>query len=171
MESGKGTLRLSLSYEGMTTTFEGTPEEVLRSVISFMEKNVTAFSIAKRLVANVDLQELTSSLSEFIGFNNNEGFFFKQKFYSLPVNEQISIFFAKRYLEHYLGRAPSNTSSFKEVVSSLSLKKGTASSALNDLLRKGLVRRHEKGDYSVTLNGLLSITSKYGGRGGERLQT
>lgn len=158
-------MKLTLSYDGLTASFEGPPEEVLRSVISFVESKIASFSLARKLAVDLDVQRLIESLSKLIAYHESEGFLLKSHVYSLPASEQILILLAKRYLEHYFGKATTNTLSFKEVVNELNLKRGTASSNLNELVRRGLAKRHGKGDYSITVNGLLELTSKFAGQG------
>jgi predicted transcriptional regulator len=47
--------------------------------------------------------------------------------------------------------------SMREISERLGLKEGTSSSRLTELIRKGMVKRLERGDYAITTLGLQGL--------------
>jgi predicted transcriptional regulator len=47
--------------------------------------------------------------------------------------------------------------SMREISERLGLKEGTSSSRLTELIRKGMVKRLERGDYAITTLGLQEL--------------
>ncbi|MEM1517558.1 MAG: winged helix-turn-helix transcriptional regulator [Nitrososphaerota archaeon] len=150
-------MRLSLQYGDLKADFEGTPEEVTKLLIRFLEQNIPTYSIARRITLTVDLESLVDAVETYIGYSKDDGFFLKPGFQQLPSSDQILLLLAKRYLENIWGITQTPAMSMREISEKLGLKEGTSSSRLTELIRKGMVRRLERGDYTITTLGLQEL--------------
>lgn len=150
-------MRITLHYGDLKADFEGTPEEVTKFLIRFLEQNIPAYSIARRITLTVDLESLIDAVETYIGYSKEDGFFLKPGFQQLPSSDQILLLLAKRHLESIWGITQTPTMSMREISEKLGLKEGTSSSRLTELIRKGMVRRLERGDYTITTLGLQEL--------------
>lgn len=150
-------MRLSLQYGDLKADFEGTPEEVTKFLIRFLEQNIPTYSIARKITLTVDIESLIDAIETYIGYSKEDGFFLKPGFQQLPSSDQILLLLAKRHLENIWGIAQAPTMSMREISEKLGLKEGTSSSRLTELIRKGMVRRLERGDYTITTLGLQEL--------------
>ena len=150
-------LRVSISYKDLRAEFEGNPAEVYASVIRFLEKNIPSYSLASRITYSTDLQELLDRLSSLISYNPDEGVFFLKPLSSLPTADAVILFLAKRYIEHALGLKDSPTAAASEIQAAIGKPEKTISGRLSELLQKGLIRRLDRGDYTITVLGLKSL--------------
>ncbi len=150
-------MRLSLQYGELKAEFEGTPEEVMTLLIRFIEQQLPSISIARRITLTVDLESLIDAVETYIGYSKEDGFFLKPGFQQLPSSDQILLLLAKRHLENIWGITQTPTMNAREIADKLGLKEGTSSSRLTELLRKGMVRRLERGDYAITTLGLQEL--------------
>jgi hypothetical protein len=150
-------MRLSLQYGDLKAEFEGTPEEVMKLLVRFIEQNIPAYSIARRITLTVDIESLIDALESYVGYSKEDGFFLKPRFQQLPSSDQILLLLATRHLENIWGIAQTPTMSMREISERLGLKEGTSSSRLTELIRKGMVKRLERGDYAITTLGLQEL--------------
>jgi len=150
-------MRLSLQYGDLKAEFEGTPEEVMKLLVRFIEQNIPAYSIARRITLTVDIESLIDALESYVGYSKEDGFFLKPGFQQLPSSDQILLLLATRHLENIWGITQTPTMSMREISEKLGLKEGTSSSRLTELIRKGMVKRLERGDYAITTLGLQEL--------------
>lgn len=153
-------LHIALSYGELRAEFEGEPGEAVRFLIRFIEDNLPSYSLARRIALSMDVERLISALEEYVGYSEADGFFFKPSFRDLPYSDQILVFLAKRHVEHMWGYAKSPSVGMKEITDELGMGKGTSSARLTELLRKGLVKRLERGDYAITTSGLHDLIER-----------
>ncbi|MEM0090207.1 MAG: hypothetical protein QXF84_02535 [Nitrososphaerota archaeon] len=73
---------------------------------------------------------------------------------TLSVSEAIMLLCIKRYLEHGLGLAESPSINASELAKSIAKSEKTISGKLSLLLRKGYIRRLDRGDYVITMLGI-----------------
>jgi len=157
-------LHIALMYGELRAEFEGEPEEAMRFLIRFIEDNLPSYSLARRITISVDVERLIAALEEYVGFSREDGFFLRPGFRDLPYSDQILVFLAKRRIEHMWGYSESASMGMKEITEGLGMGKGTSSARLTELLRKGLVKRLERGDYAITTSGLQELIERMGTR-------
>lgn len=155
-------LKVSIRYGEVEAEFSGEPGEVYRQVIAFMEKIIPAYSLARRISYNVGLQETLESLSEFMAYNEEEGLFFVQDLSQLPSSDAILLLALRNHLEHSLGRKESPTINLTELAKSLQKGEKTISGRLSELIQRGMLRRLDRGDYTITIRGIKHILERYG---------
>ncbi|MEM1991735.1 MAG: hypothetical protein QXY58_00700 [Nitrososphaerota archaeon] len=147
-------MKVSIQYKDVRADFEGKPDDVYKSIISFMEKVIPSYSLASRISYSVDIQELIEKLRNYLAYNQAEGIFLLKPLNTLSVSEAIMLLCIKRYLEHGLGLAESPSINASELAKSIAKSEKTISGKLSLLLRKGYIRRLDRGDYVITMLGI-----------------
>lgn len=147
-------MKVSIQYKDVRADFEGKPDDVYRSIVSFMEKVIPSYSLASRISYSVDIQELIEKLRDYLAYNQTEGIFLLKPLSTLSVSEAIMLLCIKRYLEHGLGLTDSPSINASELVKSIAKSEKTISGKLSLLLRKGYIRRLDRGDYVITMLGI-----------------
>lgn len=158
-------LRVSIRYGELEAEFSGAPEEVYRQVVAFLEKIIPAYSLAKKIAYSVGLQEVLESLGGLIAYEESEGLFFLQNLDDLPVTDAVLLLALRSHLEHSLGRRESPTVNLSELSRSLSKSEKTVSGRLSELVQRGMLRRLDRGDYTITQLGIKRVLEKYGQTG------
>lgn len=150
-------MRVQVQLGDLRAEAEGSPEEVMRFVSSFIGKHVPAYGLAQRLVSGPDLAQLVDALQDYIGFSEGEGFYIRPTIRVLSNLDRILLFLAKRKLENLMGRSQRSSASVPELTESLGLNAKTITARLAELTRHGLVQRVERGEYQVTTAGLEEL--------------
>ncbi|MEM4546373.1 MAG: hypothetical protein QW328_06415 [Nitrososphaerota archaeon] len=147
-------MKVSIQYKDVRADFEGKPDDIYKSIISFIEKVIPSYSLASRISYSVDIQELIEKLRNYLAYNQAEGIFLLKPLNTLSVSEAIMLLCIKRYLEHGLGLAESPSINASELAKSIAKSEKTISGKLSLLLRKGYIRRLDRGDYVITMLGI-----------------
>jgi DNA-binding transcriptional ArsR family regulator len=151
---GEEIMKVSIQYKDVRADFEGRPDDVYRSIVSFMEKVIPSYSLASKISYSVDLQSLIEKLRDYLAYNQAEGVFLLKPLNALSISEAIMLLCIKRYLEHGLGLAESPSINASELAKNIAKSEKTISGKLSLLLRKGYIRRLDRGDYVITMLGI-----------------
>jgi len=155
-------LKVIIRYGDLGAEFTGPPEVVYRQVVSFIEKTLPAYSLARKISFSMDLSDLFETFSNILAYNEQEGIFFKLSLNKLKsVSDAILFLALRKYLEYKLGRIGSANISSMELESSLSAKKKTILNNLTKLVQAELLRRLDRGDYTITTLGIKYLADKY----------
>lgn len=155
-------LKVSIRYGELEAEFSGAPGEVYRQVVSFLEKVIPAYSLAKKISSALGLQEVLERLSGMLGYEESEGLFFTEGLERFPVSDAVLLLALKSHLEHGLGRRESPTVNLSELSRALSKSEKTVSGRLTELVQRGMLRRLDRGDYTITQLGIRHVLEKYG---------
>ncbi|MCS7135636.1 MAG: hypothetical protein RMJ14_02640 [Nitrososphaerota archaeon] len=151
---GEDIMRVSVQYKDVRADFEGRPDDVYRSIVSFMEKAIPSYSLASRITYSVSIQELIEKLKEYLAYNQSEGIFLLKPLNTLSVSEAIMLLCIKRHIEHGLGMVESPSINASELAKTIVKSEKTISGKLSILLQKGYLRRLDRGDYVITTLGI-----------------
>lgn len=155
-------LKVTIRYGDIEAEFSGSPEAVYRQVISFMERNLPTYSLAKKIAFSMDLKDLLETFSDVFAYSMEEGLFFKLSLSELKsVSDAILFMALRKYLEYRLGRIESPNISSSELEANLPAKKKTILNNLTKLVQAETLRRLEKGDYVITSLGIKYLADKY----------
>ncbi|MCX8187435.1 MAG: hypothetical protein N3F65_02355 [Nitrososphaeria archaeon] len=155
-------LRVVIKFGDVEAEFSGSPEAVYRQVVSFMEKMLPTYSLAKKIAFSMDLRDLLEAFSDIFAYEKEEGLFFKMGLIGLKSASDAILFMAlKKYLEYKLARVDNPSISSSELEVGLPAKKKTILNNLTKLAQMGLLRRLEKGDYAITSLGIKYLADKY----------
>jgi len=124
--SSEEELKVTIRYGDLEAEFSGSPEAVYREIVSFMEKTLPTYSLAKKIAFSMDLKDLLDSFSHMIAYNDEQGIFFTTSLSELKsVSDAILFMALRKYLEYKLGRIENSSITSAELESGLSAKKKT----------------------------------------------
>ena len=161
MSSGEE-LKVTIKYGDLEAEFSGSPEAVYREIVSFMEKAIPTYSLAKKITFSLDLRDLLESFSHMLAYNEEQGIFFTTSLNELKsVSDAILFMALRKYLEYKLGRMESASVTSAELESGLSAKKKTILNNLTKLVQSEFLKRLDRGDYAITPLGIKHLMDKY----------
>ncbi len=160
--SSEEELKVTIRYGDLEAEFSGSPEAVYREIVSFMEKTLPTYSLAKKIAFSMDLKDLLDSFSHMIAYNDEQGIFFTTSLSELKsVSDAILFMALRKYLEYKLGRIENSSITSAELESGLSAKKKTILNNLTKLVQAELLKRLDRGDYTITPLGIKYLVDKY----------
>ncbi|RLG09968.1 MAG: hypothetical protein DRN64_03385 [Thaumarchaeota archaeon] len=158
-------LKVTIRYGDLEAEFSGSPEAVYRQVVSFLEKAIPEYSLAKKISFSMDLKDLLEVFGDYFAYDEREGLFFKKSLSDLrSVSDAILFLALRRHLEYRLGRVESPAISSAEFESSLQAKKKTILNNLTKLVQSELLKRLDRGDYAITPLGIKHLADKFAAR-------
>lgn len=161
-------LRVSIRYGDLEAEFSGSPGSVYRQIVSFLEKAIPAYSLARKISFSMDLEDLLKTFSEIFAYDEEHGLFFKLSLNELKsVSDAILLLALRKHLEYKLGRVGEQSINFSELEGSLPAKKKTVRNNLTKLVQAELLRRLDRGDYVITALGIKHLADKYSKRAPE----
>jgi len=161
-------LKVTIKYGDLEAEFSGSPGSVYRQVVSFLEKTIPAYSLARKISFSMDLEDLLETFSEIFAYDEEQGLFFKLSLRELKsVSDAILLLALRKYLEYRLGRIEEQSIGFSELEGSLPVKKKTIQNNLTKLVQAEFLRRLDRGDYAITALGIKHLADKYSKRSPE----
>ena len=162
-------LKVTIRYGNLEAEFSGPPSSVYREVVSFLEKAIPAYSLARKISFSMDLKDLLETFSEVFAYNEEQGLLFKLSLKELKsISDAILLLALRRHLEYKLGRAEEQSIGFPELESSLPAKRKTIQNNLTKLVQAELLRRLDRGDYAITALGIKHLADKYSRHAAEK---
>lgn len=150
-------LELSVRYKDMEVKFSGTPEDVIRSLFSFLSKILPTYDLASNLVLTVDLEKLLRSVTGIIALTP-EGPVITVPREKLGGEKNVIILhLLKAYIGYQTGRLEKESLSTAEILSLTGGKAGTVAARLSELTSLGWVERVGRGEYRITTLGVNSF--------------
>jgi len=160
--SSEKQLKVTIRYGDIEAEFSGSPEVVYQQVISFMEKTIPEYSLARRIALSLDVRDLIEAFSHMLAYNEEQGIFLTRSLSELEsVSDAILFAALKRYIEYKLGRSESSSITSAELESALPAKKKTILNNLTRLVQSDLLKRLDRGDYVITPLGIKYLMDKY----------
>lgn len=157
-------LKVTIRYGDLEMSFSGPPEAVYRQIIAFMEKTLPAYSLARKIAFNMDLKDLLEAFSGIFAYDAQEGLFFKISLSQLKsISDAILLLALRKYLEYKLGRIESPNITPGELEAALPAKKKTIMNNLTKLVQSELLKRLDRGDYTITPLGVKYLADKFSG--------
>ncbi|MEM0381927.1 MAG: hypothetical protein QW059_01070 [Nitrososphaerota archaeon] len=153
-------LRVQLQLGDLKAEAEGSVEEVLRFVSSFIGQHLPAYGLARRLATGPDLINIMDALQMFIGHSEGEGLYIKPAARDLPIPQQILLYLAKRKLENLMALSQKGSVDVSELAEALGLNNKTLTARLTELVRGGLAQRVERGEYQATMAGIEELLNR-----------
>jgi DNA-binding transcriptional ArsR family regulator len=156
-------VRVNISYGDLEYSVEGEVEDVIRSVITWLEKVVPAFDVASKLVIDIDYVKLSDVISRFLMISKDGDIIFKDlgsKKLSLSNKVLLSLSAAK--LLHVWGKRNVDGFYLYELSKNIGASSKTISSRLSELYASGYVEKSRVEDgvlYYITIKGILKVLS------------
>ena len=136
--------------------FEGSPEEVIRATMKFLQTVYPAFTIVRNLSLTIDTEQLAKSSAGIIGFGSEGAVITipKDRRSKLSIRELIALNLVKAYLARVLGKSDRDSQSVDELLSAIGGRIGAMAGRLSEMVDEDLVSRVGRGEYKITTYGL-----------------
>ncbi len=149
-------IEVTVKHSGMENRIIGSPESVLRELISYFSKIYPSIELVSRLVLSVDSAEFLQSCTGILA-TSPEGLVVLKNLEGLKDKELLMLHLAGSRLVHQLGRREADTLSLDEITKTTGRSTGTVAGRLSELCNEQLVERVGKGSYRLTTMGTRVI--------------
>jgi hypothetical protein len=146
------TIEVVLKHSGVENRIIGSPETVVRELLSYFSKVYPSIELISKLVLSVDSVEFLQSCSGVLAVSP-EGLVVLKDLKDLKDKELMMIHLAGSRLQHQMGKKESDTLSLDEITKTTGRSTGTVAGRLSELCNEQLVERVGKGSYRLTTMG------------------
>jgi len=148
-------VKVQVEYNGLKHTVEGSVEEAIREIVSFLSKVCPTYDVASKIIYAPDYTEILNDLSEIVNLTpNGELILLKQ----IPsTDEAIGVLLLTVEVAYKLGKRYSNALSAEELTKILGKAEKTIRNTIAEMIKAGLIERIEKGMYHITTVGIKEV--------------
>jgi hypothetical protein len=147
---------VQVKYGDVEQTFSGSVEDVWLSVNKFFEGFVPVFEVAKKLVLNVDLQQLARDCEGIIAFSA-EGANVLVSRSKLTDNEVLGLLLLAGYVGFQLAKLESDGVSRDELQTRLGKDAKIVSTRLGELVKSEIAVKTADEKYKITTFGVVQM--------------
>jgi Mn-dependent DtxR family transcriptional regulator len=149
-------VKVQVEYNGLKHTVEGSVEEAIREIVSFLSKVCPTYDVASKIIYAPDYTEILNDLSEIVNLTpNGELILLKQ----IPsTDEAIGVLLLTVEVAYKLGKRYSNALSAEELTKILGKAEKTIRNTIAEMIKAGLIERIEKGMYHITTVGIKEVS-------------
>jgi predicted transcriptional regulator len=155
-EIDKGELRVSLLYKDLKAEFSGTPDVVLRSLNSFIMKEIPTLDLAQKLSLNYEVAELADKFQDYVKITPEGPIVLTSN--KLSDREILCLQLVGQRIAFDSARErESSASSLAKLQEKTGMVPKTLSSRLSELSKEGCVAREstpEGNTYKITTQGI-----------------
>jgi len=148
-EDAAAAIEVILKHSGVENRIIGSPETVLRELLTYFSKIYPSIELVSKLVLSVDAAEFLQSCTGVLAVSP-EGLVVLKDLRELKDKELMMIHLAGSRLQHQMGKKESDTLSLDEITKTTG---GTVAGRLSELCNEQLVERVGKGSYRLTTMG------------------
>jgi hypothetical protein len=146
------TIEVVLKHSGVENRIIGSPETVIKELLSYFSKVYPSIELVSKLVLSVDSLEFLQSCTGVLAVSP-EGLVVLKDLQDLKDKELLMIHLAGSRLQHQMGKKESDTLSLDEITKTTGRSTGTVAGRLSELCNEQLVERVGKGSYRLTTMG------------------
>jgi len=157
VESEEDLLELFARYKDMELRFKGKPDDVIRSLLRFIQQILPAYDLASKLVLTVDLEGLLKSVEGIIAFTPEGPVVTVPKEKLGGEKDAILLHLVKAYIGYKTGRLGKDSLATSEITALTGGKSSTIGARLSELVSSGWVERVGRGEYRITTLGIQNF--------------
>jgi len=146
------TIEVVLKHSGVENRIIGSPETVVRELLSYFSRVYPSIELVSKLILSVDSVEFLQSCTGVLAVSP-EGLVVLKDLKDLKDKELMMIHLAGSRLQHQMGKKESDTLSLDEITKTTGRSTGTVAGRLSELCNEQLVERVGKGSYRLTTMG------------------
>jgi len=150
-------LELFAKYKDMELRFKGKPDDVIRSLLKFIQQILPTYDLASRLILTVDLEDLLKNVEGIIAFTPEGPIVTIPKERLGGERDAILLHLVKVYIGYRTGKLEKDTLATSEITSLTGGKSSTVGARLSELASSGWVERVGRGEYRITTFGILNF--------------
>jgi hypothetical protein len=154
------TLNVSISINDIKVQFNGSPDSVLSSVISFISKQIPAIEIAKKAMLNYSISELIENFSDFVKITPEGPVIVPTSDIKLSDKEAVALYLVATRIGKLLGKTDNDVVSINQIQITTTLNPKSISSRISELVKSGYVSKEtekngsQAGTYSINTSGI-----------------
>src|SRR5437879_1656138 len=145
-------IEVVLKHSGVENRIIGSPETVLRELLSYFSKIYPSIELVSKLVLSVDSLEFLQSCTGVLAVSP-ECLVVLKDLKELKDKELMMIHLAGSRLRHQMGKKESDILSLDEITKTTGRSTGTVAGRLSELCNEQLIERVGKGSYRLTTMG------------------
>src|SRR3972149_9246240 len=135
-----GTVELTTRHQGTESTVVGSPDGVVREILTYFSKVFPSIEIASKLVLSVDNSEFLQSCTGILAISS-EGLAILKNVDSLRDKELLMLQLTGARLAHTLGKREADTMTLDEITKATGRSPGPAAGRLKELYAEKVVQR------------------------------
>ncbi|MBM3897198.1 MAG: hypothetical protein FJ358_01535 [Thaumarchaeota archaeon] len=154
-------LKVSITFEGTTVEFKGSPESILLSVTEYLTKIIPTLDLAKQISVNYSVAELIRFFGDHVKITP-EGPRVWNSERKFSDKEMILLQLIGTKIAGETGRAHGDFLTLAEIASSTGINPKSISSRLSEVLKVGYVERQSidsTAKYRITTAGINWLTN------------
>ncbi len=145
-------VEVTVKHGAIENRIIGSPDSVLRELISYFSKTYPSIELVSKLVLTVDTVEFLQSTTGILA-TSPEGLVILKDLTGLKDREVLMLHLAGSRLLNQLGKKESDNLSLDEITKKTGRSTGTVAGRLSELCNEQLVERVGKGSYRLTTMG------------------
>jgi len=145
-------IEVTVRHSGIENRIIGSPESVLRELVSYFSKTYPSLELVSKLVLTVDSAEFLQSCTGILA-TSPEGLVVLKDLGALKDKELLMLHLAGARLQYQLGKREADTLSLDEITKTTGRSTGTVAGRLSELCNEQLIERVGKGSYRLTTMG------------------
>ncbi|HYY91576.1 MAG TPA: hypothetical protein VE955_06260 [Candidatus Dormibacteraeota bacterium] len=145
-------IEVLVKHSGVESRIIGSPESVLRELLSYFSKTYPSLELVSKLVLSVDNSEFLQSCTGVLA-TSPEGLVVLKNLEGLRDKEVLMLHLAGSRLQNQLAKRESDNLSLDEITKTTGRSTGTVAGRLSELCNEQLVERVGKGSYRLTTMG------------------
>ena len=146
-------LEVTIRYGSLEKKITGDPEDVVKTVLSFLMSLLPQLELASRLVLSVDLSKIAKTCEGIVAITP-EGVVVTASTEGLADRELLLFHLAKQKIAQMMGKSESDTVQASDLIAATKRSGGTVAGRLSELCAESLAERKGKGEYRITTLGL-----------------
>jgi len=152
VDAPAATIEVVLKHSGVENRIIGSPETVVRELLSYFSRVYPSIELVSKLILSVDSVEFLQSCTGVLAVSP-EGLVVLKDLRELKDKELMMIHLAGSRLQHQMSKKESDTLSLDEITKTTGRSTGTVAGRLSELCNEQLVERVGKGSYRLTTMG------------------
>ncbi len=147
-------IHIQLKFGEVEQQFDAEPQEAWMLTNKFFQQLLPTFDVAKKLVLNIDIQQLALDLAGIAAFSS-EGTVLLVPKNKLTDNDAILLWLTAQLVGSKLGLAAGDSLSKEELQTKLGKSGKIVSTRLGELIKSEMVTKTDNDKYKVTAFGQL----------------
>jgi hypothetical protein len=147
-------ITVQIKYGNVEKSFTGRTEDAWLFMNKFFGEFLPSFDVARKLMLNVDLQQLVQDCEGIIGFGSEGAYLLAPKS-KLTDNETLTLLLLSSYIGHQLGKMTSDALSKEELQLKLGKNAKITSTRLGELVKSEIAAKTVDDKYRITTFGVV----------------
>ncbi len=145
-------LQVYVKFNGLEEDIRGSPDDVLRALMAFLDRVYPGLEVLSRIRLTVDLHGLTEQMKDVVAITSSGPVILYSK--KLTVKELIGLNLIGAFVGYKLNLIDKDTLSLDELVTLTGKGKGSISGALTHMVGDRWVEKPERGEYRISTLGI-----------------